>query len=117
MGGRPNWDYKFLRRALAKETQIQMPAIIRVARQEPKFQWRGRAGESSNPLFKGFAQQAEVQRYDEPVLTRLGTRDAEELRDGFPKTAELLMGYHGIILDDVEAKFFSQEQQSSYLVQ
>ena len=41
---------------------------------------------------------------------RLNTRDAAELRDGFPKTQEELFGYHAVILDDVEAEFFSHDQ-------
>lgn len=114
VSGRPNWEYKFLRRALAADAEVQMPALIRIAKREPKFEWRGRAGETSNPLFRGFGAQgeAEVQRYDKPVMIRLEARDAEELRDGFPKSAEELFGgYRAVVLDDVEAAFFSVEQQ------
>ncbi len=112
VAGRPNWEHKFLRRALAADPEMQMPSLIRIAKREPKFEWRGRAGESSNPLFRGFGQQEEVQRYDQPVLIGLDTQDAEELRDGFPKAAEgLFAEYRAIVLDDVEAAFFSVEQQ------
>lgn len=114
VAGRPNWEYKFLRRALAGDAEIQMPSLIRIAKREPKFEWRGRAGETSNPLFRGFGAQGaeEVQRYDQPVMVRLEAKDAEELRDGFPKVAEALLGdYRAIVLDDVEAGFFTQEQQ------
>lgn len=112
VAGRPNWEHKFLRRALAADPEIQMPALLRIAKREPKFEWRGRAGESSNPLFRGFGQQEELQRYDQPVLIRLDTLDAAELRDGFPKAAEeLFAAYRAVILDDVEAAFFSVEQQ------
>lgn len=114
VSGRPNWEYKFLRRALAADEEIQMPALIRIAKREPKFEWRGRAGETSNPLFRGFGAQGEeeVQRYDKPVMIRLEARDAEELRDGFPKSASELFGeYRAVVLDDVEAGFFSAEQQ------
>ena len=41
---------------------------------------------------------------------RLGTIDEVELRDGFPKTAEDLYRYHAIIIDDLEAAFFTQDQ-------
>jgi uncharacterized membrane protein len=114
VAGRPNWEYKFLRRAMAGDAEMQMPALIRIAKREPKFEWRGRTGETSNPLFRGFGAQGEeeVQRYDQPVLVRLETRDAEELRDGFPKAAEGFFGdYRAIVLDDVEAAFFTVEQQ------
>lgn len=113
VSGRPNWEYKFLRRALAGDTEVQMPSLIRIAKREPKFEWRGRTGETSNPLFRGFGDQGVAQRYDQPVLTRLGTRDAKELGAGFPKAAEDLMGeYRAIILDDIEAGFFTQEQMN-----
>jgi uncharacterized membrane protein len=113
VSGRPNWEYKFMRRALAGDTEVQIPSLIRIAKREPKFEWRGRTGETSNPLFRGFGEQGVAQRYDQPVLTRLGTKDAKELSTGFPKTAEELMGeYRAIILDDVEAAFFTQEQMN-----
>jgi uncharacterized membrane protein len=113
VSGRPNWEYKFMRRALAGDTEVQIPSLIRIAKREPKFEWRGRKGETSNPLFRGFGDQGVAQRYDQPVLTRLGTKDAKELSAGFPKTAEELMGeYRAIILDDIEAAFFTQEQMN-----
>lgn len=111
--GRPNWEYKFLRRAIAGDDDIQMPALVRIAKREPKFEWRGKAGESVNPLFRGFGAKEgeEAQRYDQPVIIRLGTRDAKELTDGFPKAAEdLFAEFRAIILDDIEAQFFTQEQ-------
>ena len=110
--GRPNWEYKFLRRAISQDEQVQLVGLLRVARREPKYEWLGRSGEVNNPLYRGFdnkdAEQAE--QYDQPVLVRLGIRDEAELRDGFPKKAEDLFGYHAIILDDVEAGFFTQDQ-------
>ncbi|MBM3853943.1 MAG: hypothetical protein FJ399_12440, partial [Verrucomicrobia bacterium] len=88
VSGRPNWEFKFLNRAVQVDEQVQMVALIRVAKREPKFDFRGRAGETSNPLFRGFGSQSpdEVQRYDQPVLVRLNTRDEIELRAGFPRT-------------------------------
>ena len=110
--GKPNWEYKFLRRAISEDEQVQLVGLIRVAMREPKYEWLGRSGEVNNPLYRGFdnkdAEQAE--QYDQPVLVRLGTRDDSELRDGFPKTAEDLFCYHAIILDDVEAEFFTHDQ-------
>jgi len=110
--GRPNWEYKFLRRAVSEDEQVQLVALLRVAKREPKYDWRGRRGEVSNPLFRGFDNKDEEQteQYDQPVLVRLNTRDESELRDGFPKTAEDLFAYHAVILDDIEAGFFSQDQ-------
>ncbi len=112
VAGRPNWEYKFLQRAVSEDDQVQMVGLIRVARREPKYDWRGRSGEQSNPLYRGFENQdrEETEQYDQPVLVRLNTRDAAELQEGFPKTAELLFGYHAVILDDVEAAFFTHDQ-------
>jgi uncharacterized membrane protein len=112
--GRPNWEFKFLNRALMADDQVQLVGLLRVARREPKFEFRGRAGESSNPLFRGFGNQSkeEIERYDQPVLIRLNTRDEHELRGGFPKTPEHLFAYHAVIVDDLEAEFFSPDQMS-----
>jgi uncharacterized membrane protein len=115
VSGRPNWEYKFMRRALAGDADIQLPSLIRIAKSEPKFEWRGRAGETSNPLFRGFKAEGgdEAQRYDQPVWIRLGTRDKQELSDGFPKTEENLLGeYRAIIIDDLEAAAFTMEQMN-----
>jgi uncharacterized membrane protein len=110
--GRPNWEYKFLRRAISEDEQIQLVGLIRVAMREPKYEWLGRSGEVNNPLYRGFdnKDEEEAEQYDQPVLVRLGTRDEEELRDGFPRTAEELFDYHALILDDVEAGFFTHDQ-------
>jgi len=114
VAGRPNWEFKFLNRALAEDDQVQLVALIRVAKREPKFDFRGRPGESSNPLYRGFDNQSkeDVERYDQPVLVRLNTRDGAELAGGFPKTAEDLFAYHAIVVDDLEAEFFTRDQQA-----
>ncbi|HWF18741.1 MAG TPA: hypothetical protein VG754_05710, partial [Verrucomicrobiae bacterium] len=51
VGGRPNWEFKFLNRALEEDPQVQMVSLLRMARREPKFEFKGKSGESSNPLF------------------------------------------------------------------
>jgi uncharacterized membrane protein len=113
VSGRPNWEYKFLNRALTEDSQVQLVGLIRIARREPKFTFRGREGESSNPLFRGFKKDEEdTERYDQPVLIRLDTKDEFELRGGFPKLPEDLYGYRAIIVDDLEAEFFTQDQMT-----
>ena len=114
VSGRPNWEYKFLHRAVEGDDQTQLVGLIRIANREPKFSFRGRAGEESNPLFRGFGNQSkeDVERYDQPVFVRLGTEDEFELRGGFPKTAEELFKYRAVIIDDTEAEFFTAEQMS-----
>jgi uncharacterized membrane protein len=112
VAGRPNWEFKYLKRAEEEDEQVQLVALLRVARREPKYDWRGHVGETSNPLYRGLDanDQKEAERYDQPVLVRLNTRDQAELSGGFPKTAEEMFEYHAIILDDVEAEFFSRDQ-------
>jgi len=113
VSGRPNWEFKFLNRALADDDQVQLVALIRIARREKKFEFMGRQGETSNPLFRGFGQTNEDQeRYDQPVLVRLNAKDEFELKGGFPKTAEELYQYHAVVLDDLEADFFTRDQMT-----
>lgn len=112
VGGRPNWEYKFLRRAVEDDDQVDLAGLIRVAKREAKFDFRGRDGQSSNSLFRGFKAETdeETERFDEPVIIRLNMKDAEELRAGFPKDAKELFGFSAIILDDLEAGFFNRDQ-------
>jgi uncharacterized membrane protein len=112
VSGRPNWEFKFLNRAVQEDDQLQLVGLVRVAKREPKFTFMGRAGESSNPLYRGFENQSpdQVERYDQAVMIRLNTRDQLELRAGFPRTPEDLYGYHAVIVDDLEAGFFSPDQ-------
>jgi uncharacterized membrane protein len=112
VSGRPNWEYKFLRRALEADREVELVALVRIAKKEPKFVFREKRDGGANPLFRGFdnVDEEETEQYDQPVLLRLGTEDAAELRDGFPKTADLLFRYHAVVLDDVEAEYFSPDQ-------
>lgn len=112
VAGRPNWEFKFLRRALQEDAEVQLVGLLRIARKEPKFSFRDRGVNSTNPLFAGLGKDDEesAQQYDEPVIIRLGVKESEELSDGFPTTAEELFAYHGVILDDIESDFFSQDQ-------
>ena len=91
VSGRPNWEYKFLNRSLAEDPEVELVGLIRVARREPKFQWRGRSGEAANPLFRGFNPDDDTADFDQPVLVRLNTRDDRELSAGFPREAKDLL--------------------------
>ncbi|MCA9212786.1 MAG: hypothetical protein KDB27_06970 [Planctomycetales bacterium] len=113
VAGRPNWEFKFLRRALDADDEIALTGLLRIARKEPKFAFRDQGGlVDKNRLFEGFDNKDEqdVEGYDQPVLVRLGVETEEELRDGFPKTAEELFSYDAVMLDDLEAKFFKPDQ-------
>src|SRR4029079_15077864 len=74
--GRPNWEFKYLRRALADDEQVQLVGLVRIATKQPKFDFRSRRTQTS-ALFEGFdhpdAETAE--QHDQPVLVRLNTLD------------------------------------------
>lgn len=112
LAGRPNWEFKFLRRAIQEDAETELVGLLRIADKEAKFSFRDREVSTVNPLFAGGAESEEetAQQYDEAVLVRLGVRDADELTRGFPRTADELFRYQAIILDDIEAEFFSQDQ-------
>lgn len=110
VGGRPNWEFKFLNRSLSEDPEMDLVGLIRVARREPKFQWRGRSGENTNPLFRGFNPDDDTAEFDQPVLVRLNTKDEHELSAGFPREAKDLFGYHAVLIDDMERPFFTVDQ-------
>jgi uncharacterized membrane protein len=114
VGGRANWEFKFLRRAVEEDDELNLVGLVRIAKREPKFTFLSRSGERTNPLFRGFGNQTDeaAEQYDQPVLIRLGTEDKEELLGGFPQDADALFRYHAVILDEVEAGFFKQDQLS-----
>ncbi len=111
IGGRPNFEHKFLQRALEEDPDVSLTSVIRIARREPKFQMKSREGETSNPLYRGFEDQENAERFDEAVFLRLNTKESDELDGGFPKTPAGLFPFDAVILDDVEAEFFTRDQQ------
>jgi len=118
VSGRPNWEFKFLNRALAEDRQVELLGLIRIAKREKSFgrmEFRNRPGESANPLFRGFDRTTDdTEGYDEPVLKWLlpSDRDTNWISRGFPNTAAELFRYHAVIIDDLEADFFTRDQMS-----
>lgn len=117
VGGRPGWEFKFLRRALEEDDEVRVTGLVRLADREPRFEFRGRRGEDGNPLFRGFtgdgagADAEERPRYDEAVWMRFGAHHAEELQDGFPDLPEELMEpFHAVLLADLDAEFLRPGQ-------
>ncbi|WP_182865218.1 hypothetical protein [Stieleria mannarensis] len=112
VAGRPNWEFKFLRRAISEDAEVELTGLIRMANKEPKFSFRDKEVSSTNPLFQGLGEDAEetAEQYDEPVMIRIGVKETEELASGFPKVEEELFGFDALILDDIEPEFFSQDQ-------
>jgi hypothetical protein len=114
LSGRPNWEYKFLSRAISEDAEIELTALIRIAKKEPKFNFRDNRVDSANPLFSGFedVSEEEKEQFDQPVFVRIGLTEAGQLQAGFPKDDEELFSYHAILIDDLESDFLSTEQQS-----
>jgi uncharacterized membrane protein len=105
-----NPEFKYLNRALDDDTQLQLVGLIRVAKREPKFEFIDRNSDPGNPLFGGFANPDDTQTYDQPVLKVVNARDETELSGGFPRTAAELYQYDAVIIDHLEASFFSADQ-------
>lgn len=114
VSGRPNWEFKYLRRAVDEDEQVDVVGLVRIARRQPRFDFRDPQNPDRNKFFEGFDHKdtEDIEQHDEPVLVRLNTRDGDELRDGFPKQQDQLFEYHAIVLDDIEADFFTQDQLS-----
>lgn len=112
VSGRPNWEFKFFRRAVETDPQTSLVGLIRIAKKEAKFDFRGREGETSNSLFRGFdeVEQELAEEFDEPVLVRLGVEEESELIGGFPEEASELFQYDALMIDDLEASFFTVDQ-------
>ena len=70
VSGRPNWEFKFLRRAVEEDSGSKLVGLVRIAKREPKFDFRGHQEEATNPLYRGFGneQEEQVEQYDEPVM-------------------------------------------------
>lgn len=113
LAGRPNWEFKYIRRALDEDAEVRLVGLLRLARKQPKFNFRdSNIGSSANPLFAGLGGEEEeiAEQLDEPVLIPIGVQDATELAEGFPSDAETLFPFSAIIIDDLEADFFTQDQ-------
>jgi hypothetical protein len=113
IAGRPNWEFKFLRRAIEEDPELQIVGLVRIAKKAPKFNFRDRGIEEVNPLFAGLGKSEEevARQHDETVLIRLGVNDDEELRSGFPTESKELFAYHALVIDDLEASYFSEDQK------
>ena len=113
ISGRPNWEYKFLSRALNEDREIELHGLIRIARKEAKFSFRDNVSGDANSLFSGFEDMSEEEKeqYDEPVFVRLGNRENGSSSKGFPDSLKELFEYKGIILDDLDGDLLTQEQQ------
>ncbi len=111
IGGRPDPSFKFFKRALSEDHEVELASLIRVAKREAKFQYKGREGESSNPLFRGFQGEQDAEEYDQAVIVAMKPREDFDLEAEFPKTDDQLFQFSAIVIDKVEAEFFTFNQQ------
>ena len=111
IAGRPDPSYKFFKRALSEDHQVRLASLIRIAKREPKFQYKGREGEHSNPLFRGFRGTQDTEGYDQPVIIAMKPTKDFDLQAEFPKTDEQLFQFSAVIVDKMEAEFFNFNQQ------
>lgn len=108
--GRPNWENKYVQRALAEDKEIELTSVIRISKAQTSFVYRGKKSSLVNPLFEGFYNNGEdPPRYDESVFLRFGGRK-EDAGKGFPEDSRELFEYDLVVIGDVEAEFFSSGQ-------
>lgn len=109
VSARPNWQNKFVSRALREDNHIKLTSLIAISTAAPKFVFQGQKSSLANPLFEGFEGNEDKPRYDEAVYLRIGAEESE-LTSGYPAVAEELFDYELIILGDTEREFFSTSQ-------
>lgn len=108
--GRPNWENKFVQKALKNDKELDLTSVLRISAAETKFVYRGKQSSLVNPLFEGFYKDDMDQpRYDESVFLRFGG-DRGLAGKGFPEDVPEMFGHHVLIVGEVEANFFSQDQ-------
>ncbi len=111
LAGRPNWEFKFIRRALEEDIEIELSALLRIANKEMKFVFGDKAVDSTNRLLAGFNEDEETaEQSDESILISIGKSITEGHKQVFPATEEDLFAFHAVILDDIEASFFTHNQ-------
>ncbi len=109
VSGRPNWENKYIRRALEEDEQLKLTNLIAISNAEQKFVFRGKNTSLSNPLFEGFENDRDRPRYDEAVFLRFGAKE-DELQSGYPAEPEELYPFDLVIWGDVERELFSSAQ-------
>ncbi len=77
--GEPQWEYKFVRRALDDYNDIGVFGMVRVTQNK--------------------------------ILRESDEKDNKELEDGFPAKPEDLFKFQGLMIDNVEAGYFTPTQQ------
>ncbi|MBM3335818.1 hypothetical protein FJY63_14260 [Candidatus Sumerlaeota bacterium] len=107
--GRPNWENKFIRRAMEEDKNLKLISLVRISGPEKTFEYRGWRSSLANPIYEGTDVTQDMPRYDEALFLRFGA-EKSELDKGYPERAEQLFPYDLVIWGEIEAAFFSQKQ-------
>lgn len=108
--GRPNWEHKFIQRAISEDPQFEWVSVLRISAAKRKFVYRGKRSSMVNPLFDGFDKALMDQpRYDESVFLRFGG-DSELAGRGYPEDSKEMFTYDMMVMGDIKANFFAQSQ-------
>jgi uncharacterized membrane protein len=86
--GEPQWEYKFVRRAMDDNPDIVLFGMVRP---------------TQNKIYR--------QPCPAPDCPPGFPKDPKELEDGFPSKAEDLFKFQGLMIDNVEASYFTPTQQ------
>lgn len=108
VSGRPNWENKFVHRALEDDEELDLASLILISNAEKKFEFRGTKTTLTNPLFEGFEEE-DRPRYDEAVYLRINVPKGE-LATGFPQEAKELFDYDLIIFGNMERQVLNNRQ-------
>lgn len=111
VSGRPNWEHKFVSRAIEApdEKELKLTSIVCIADAAFKFEFRGQKSSTANPLFEGFDEDQDRPRYDEAVWLRIGAKPGE-LESGYPVDPAELFGYSLVIVGSVDRELFTTRQ-------
>ena len=92
------------------DKEVELIGLVRIARRQPKFDFRAAQPNGQPPLRRFRSPRRRHGRTARPIGHDAAGRlvDEVELRDGFPKAADELYSYHAIIIDDLEAAFFTR---------
>ena len=52
VSGRPNWEFKFLRRAIEEDKEVELIGLVRIAQRQPKFDFRSARSQIDQSAFR-----------------------------------------------------------------
>jgi len=119
VAGRPNWEYQSLNRAVESDDQVQLVGLIRVAKREPKFDFRGRAGETQQPAIpwvsRSGGRRGAALRPAGAGAVELPRETMSNCAPGFPRTPEgATTVITPVVIDELGERVFRRRTRRSY---